>query len=147
VDEEQVRDGAQAAPGVLVAVGDRLVGDVAAGEDERRAGVAGEQVVQRRVRQHHAELPVPRGDGGGHRRVRTARREDDRPLDRREQDLRFRETSTSARAAPNAPRRAGRTAVLAVLAGAEPGDRLFVGRRAGEGDNPPSPLTATMAPP
>ena len=35
-------------------IGDRLVGDVAAGHHERRAGVGQQQVVQRRVRQHHA---------------------------------------------------------------------------------------------
>ena len=41
---------------VVVAVGDRLVGDVAAGHHQRLAGVGEQQVVQRRVGQHHAEL-------------------------------------------------------------------------------------------
>ena len=41
---------------VVVAVGDRLVGDVAARQHERLAASASEQVVQRRVGQHHAEL-------------------------------------------------------------------------------------------
>ena len=52
-------------PRLVVPVDDRLVGDVSAGQDDR-AGHGGEQqVVQRGVRQHDAELAVARGRGGG----------------------------------------------------------------------------------
>ena len=66
VEQEQVRDVRQPLAGVLVAVRDRLVGDVAAGQHERRAGVGQQQVMERRVGQHHAELRRPRRGGGRH---------------------------------------------------------------------------------
>ena len=47
VDEEGVGDPGEALAGVVVAIGDRLVGHVAAGQHERAARVVGEQVVQR----------------------------------------------------------------------------------------------------
>ena len=66
---------------VVVVVGDRLVGDVAARHHERRAGVGEQQVVQRRVGQHHAELAARRArPPAATARVRPARREHDRPL-------------------------------------------------------------------
>ena len=65
VDQPGVDDAAQAAPGVVVVVADRLVCEVAAGHDEQRrngCGCAGngpeEQVVQRGVRQQHADVRV-----------------------------------------------------------------------------------------
>ncbi len=91
VGEEHVRDAAQPGQGVLVPVGDRLVGDVAAGQHHRSAEVAEQQMVQRGVGQHHAQLPVARGHGrrersGGRRRWppagsrrRPARQQDDGP--------------------------------------------------------------------
>jgi hypothetical protein len=57
VNEEGIGDSSQALQRLVVSVGDRLVGDVAARHDERRARVGEQQVVQGRVRQHHAELP------------------------------------------------------------------------------------------
>ena len=55
-----------AATRVLVAVGDRLVGHVAAGHHERAgAEVAQQQVVKRRVREHHAKLARRRGQPTG----------------------------------------------------------------------------------
>ncbi len=54
---------------VRVAVGDRLVRDVAAGHHERaprRLGIGEQQVVERRVGQHHAELGRAGRDRGRH---------------------------------------------------------------------------------
>ena len=48
--------GAEAGPGVVVAVGDRLVGHVARRQHDRLADRGQQQVVQRRVGQHHPEL-------------------------------------------------------------------------------------------
>ena len=75
-----VGDAAEPLAGVVVLVGDRLVGEVAAGHHQRLADVGEQQVVQRRVRQHHAELAAPRRDRGGDARAGPPRREHDRPL-------------------------------------------------------------------
>ena len=81
VDEQQVGDRAQPLHGVLVAVGDRLVGHVAAGHHERAgAEVAQQQVVKRRVREHHAKLHGAGGNRLGDRGLCPARGEHDRPL-------------------------------------------------------------------
>ena len=60
----------QALERVVVVVGDRLVADVAAGHHQRRAGVGEQQVVQRGVGEHHAELARARA----RRRPRRGRR-------------------------------------------------------------------------
>jgi len=54
VGEEGVGDPVEPGTGIAVEEGDGLIGDVAAGEDERLGQSKGEQVVQGRVRQHHA---------------------------------------------------------------------------------------------
>ena len=56
VEEHEVGDPGQPLERVGVLVRDRLVGDVAARHHERLAGVGEQQVVQRRVRQQHAEV-------------------------------------------------------------------------------------------
>ncbi len=73
VGEERVGDTAQPVKRVLVAVGDRLVGDVSAGQHQRAADRGEQQVVQRRVGQHDAELPVARRGRRGDGRVRAPR--------------------------------------------------------------------------
>ena len=65
---------------VVVLVRDRLVGDVAARHHQRLPDVGEQQVVQRRVRQQHAEVGGARRDRGRHRRVRPPRREHDRAV-------------------------------------------------------------------
>ena len=70
VDQDEVGDGAEPLGHLLVAVHDGLVGDVPARHDEDRADVGQEQVVQRRVGQHHAEVGRARGDRGRHPRAR-----------------------------------------------------------------------------
>jgi hypothetical protein len=99
-DEDVVGDAREALARVVVAVGDRLVGDVAARHHERRRGVGRQQVVQRRVGQHHAELGAARGDRRRDGRVGAPRREHDRALAAREQ------RASASRARPaSAPRR------------------------------------------
>ncbi len=80
VEQDEVGDAGQALQRVLVAVGDRLVRDVAAGHHQRPARVAQQQVVERRVGQHHAEVRRGRRHRGRHRRPRPPRRHDDRPV-------------------------------------------------------------------
>src|SRR5215210_1261837 len=62
VDQEVVGDLAQLVQRFLVAIGDGLVRVVAAGHNERDARIAQEEVVQRRVREHHAQSALARGD-------------------------------------------------------------------------------------
>ena len=128
VEQEQVGDPAEALERVLVAVGDRLVGDVAAGHHERLARVRQQQVVKRRVGQHHAEVRRQRRRGVRHRRVRPAAHEHDRPLRGGEQRL------VLGRGLGEPPRRVEvahhqrERLLLAVLARAQPRDgRLVVG--------------------
>ena len=87
MNQEQVGDLRQPLERVLVAVGDRLVGHVPAGHHQRRTGlgdasgeVRAQQVMKRRIRQHHPELGRTGGDRVGDRRAGQARREHDRAL-------------------------------------------------------------------
>ena len=83
--EEQVGDRAEPLQRIIVAVGDRLVGDVAAGHHQRHTGVDCEQMVQRRVGQHHAQLADQGGDAVGDAGSRTPAGQDDRPIPRAQQ--------------------------------------------------------------
>ena len=62
MDEEQVGDVGEPPQGILVPIGDRLVGEVRARHHERRLGVGAQQVVKRGVGNHHAELRRARRD-------------------------------------------------------------------------------------
>ena len=78
VDEEQVGDVGEPPQGILVAIGDRLVGEVRAGHHERRLGVGAQQVVKRGVGNHHAELRRARRDLLRHGRPLAAAGDHDR---------------------------------------------------------------------
>ena len=67
VEQERVGDRAEPLQRFVVAVGDRLVGDVARGQHQRLAGVGEEQVVQGRVREHHSEVGAAGRDRRGDR--------------------------------------------------------------------------------
>ena len=69
----RVRDRRQPRGRVVVAIGDRLVADVAARQHQRLARVGEQQVVQRRVREHHAELARAGRRGGGDARAPRSR--------------------------------------------------------------------------
>ena len=58
MDQEQVSDAAQALQGFRVIGADRFIAEVAAGRHHRKAELAQQQVVQRRVRQHDAQVGV-----------------------------------------------------------------------------------------
>ena len=131
VHEEEIGDRAQARAGIGIVEGDRLVGHVATGHHQRRAGITEQQVVQGGVGEHHAELRSTGRHRSGHRKteaVRPAGGEHDRPLGRgeqvpfgvaqRHQALRFGDAGDHQR----------ERLVLAVLARAQRGHhRLVVG--------------------
>jgi hypothetical protein len=119
VEQEEVGDAAQPRERVLVLVGDRLVGDVAARHHQRDADVGEQQVMQRRVREHHAELGRPRGDRRRHLQVEAP--DDDRPRGRAQ----LRRPVDRAHHQRERP-------VLAVLARAQARDHLLVVRPARE---------------
>ena len=77
--QEGVGDPGEPAPCVGVVDRDRLVGAVPAREDERRAEVGTEEVVQRRVGEQQSDPGRVGRDGRCERRIRAAAQEDDRP--------------------------------------------------------------------
>ena len=131
VGEEGVGDAGQALACLVVVEGDRLVRAVAARHHERPPAVGEQQVVERRVREHQ---PEPRGAG------RDGRRRAPRPR----VGARARSAARASAAASQLLARPGSASgsgvgghdrerlVLAVLARAEPRDRLLVRRVAGE---------------
>jgi hypothetical protein len=139
VQHEHVGDAAQARERVLVLVGDRLVGHVAAGHHQRLADVGEQQVVHRAVRQHHAELCRARGHRRGHAGAGPARREDDRPVAADQQALLERPEPHELPGRRRIRRHQRERLLLAVLAGPQRGHGPFVRRQAGEME-PADPL-------
>ena len=79
VRQQQVGDPAEPLERLLRGQAHRLLGEVAAGADDRPAARLDEEMVQRRVGQHHAEPGVPGRDrGSGQRRICTPAEEQDR---------------------------------------------------------------------
>ena len=85
VQQEEVRDRPEACERLVVLVGDRLVGHVAARHHERGTGVREQQVVKRGVGEHQAELAGAGSDRWRDGRACTARRQHDRPLGAQQQ--------------------------------------------------------------
>ena len=139
VEHERVGDGVQPLERVVVLVGDRLVGDVAAGHHQRLADVGQQQVVQRAVRQHHAELGRERRDRGRHPRSRPPRREDDRPVAAAQQRRLDASRPDELVRRVDVARHQRERLLLAVLARPQLGDRSLVGGQAGEVE-PTDPL-------
>ena len=77
--EERVRDPAQPGQRLVVAVGDRLFGNVSAGQHHRTGRCGEQQVMQRGVRQHDPELAVARRRRRGDGRLRAPGQQHDRP--------------------------------------------------------------------
>ncbi len=134
--EERVGDVFQPFPGFVVLVGDRLVGDVPAGQDDRVGHGLEEQVVQRGVGQHDAELTVGRcgggRDGGAGPGLFPARQQHDRP-GRAGQQVRGRGVDLGQ--LPGRGQVGGHDRerlVLAVLARAQRGHRLLAGGVGGQ---------------
>jgi hypothetical protein len=92
VDEEEVREAAEALEGLALVDGDRLVREVAARGDERGFGRLEEEVVERRRGQHQPEARRlgghVRGDEDCGRSRIEPRKEEDRRLRRKEPPLR-----------------------------------------------------------
>ena len=105
---------------------DRLVGHVAAGHDERHADVGQQQVVQRRVGEHHAELARARRDATARRGASARRGAMTIGRARRGERAVVRcASSTSASRSASRDHQRERP-VLAVLAGPQPRDRGLV---------------------
>ena len=102
VEQHDVGDRVEPLERVVVLVRDRLVGDVAARHHERLAGVGEQQVVQRRVREQHAEVGRAGATDVGTGASARARREHDRAVAAGEQR---RLLVGRARRAPAPPRR------------------------------------------
>ncbi len=64
VDQKQIGDPVKAGQRVMLVGADRLAGQIAAGGDHRKAEIAEQQVMQRRVGQHRAEIWITRCDVG-----------------------------------------------------------------------------------
>ena len=132
VEQEQVGEAGEAFERVAVLVGDRLVGDVAAGQHQCRGDVERQQVVKGRVRQHHAELARPRGDRLGDRGVAPAGGEHDRARRCRHQGFRLLAEHHQRPRLRDRGGHQGERLVLAVLAVAQPRDRKLDVGAAGE---------------
>ena len=145
MDEEAVGDRGEPLGRVVVPICDRLVAGVAARQHQRAAGIGQQQVVQRRVGEHHAELGDPGRDGRGDARSRPARREHDRPRGPHSSSSSAAPSSTSRRAARRRGHQRERL-VLARFARPQRGDGALVVGAAGEmeaadaldGDDPPA---------
>ena len=124
---------------VVVAVGDRLVGHVAAGHHQRLADVREQEVVQRAVREHHPELGRARGDRGGDARVAPPRREHDRPVAAAQQRRLDRAERDQPPGRLEVRRHQRERLLLAVLARPQRRDRALVGGHAREVE-PADPL-------
>ena len=132
VDEEGVGDPVEPLQRVRVAVGDRLVGDVAGGQHQGSADVGREQMVKRRRRQHHAEVGASRRDPRGDGRIAAPASDHDRSPGVGEQGLlggRQLDQLTGGAEVGGEQRERLRLSVLACAQGA---DRALVGGEAGE---------------
>ena len=106
---------------------------------------ASQQVVQRRVGEHHAQLRRARRDSGGDRRAGAPRREHDRPLGRAQQSPLPRAEQHQRRPQPGGGHHQRERLVLAMLARrSRPPRRRSSARHARW--YPPMPLTATIRP-
>ena len=141
--DDDVRDRRQPLRGVVVPVGDRLVGEVAAGHDEDPGPAGGrgaegveEQVVQRRVGEHETQEAVAGRDRGGHRApaaaVRAAPEQHDRAAVALQQRRLVRADLADRPDRCQVGCHEGERLVLPDLASTEGGDGLLVAGVAGE---------------
>ncbi len=132
VDEEQVGERREPLERLRVSEADRLIGDVAARHHERQTDVGEQDLVQGRVREHHAEIGSARRHRGRHGSAAATGREHDRALGRGEQLAR----RPLQRHEPLGPRQVRRhereRLVLAMLGRPQPRDGRLVVGAAGE---------------
>ena len=84
VSQHAIDERAEPLDGVVVQVGDGIVGEVAARHDEGAPDSAHQQMVQWRIGQHDSELGQARGNPLSESGARCSRCEHDRPPSRRE---------------------------------------------------------------
>ena len=119
VQQERVGDRAEPPSRVGVVGGDRLLAQIAARHHQRTASAVEQQVMQRRVRKHHADGVEAGRDGRSERAVPAAREQYDRPLGRCKQ-LGFRGAQLGDRTRlTEGAHHHGERLRVAVLAGAE----------------------------
>ena len=139
VGQQHVGDRAQsAARASLDRDRHRLLGEIAAGANQRPRDGRHQQVVQRRVGQHHAQIRIAGGDagnGGEERAERVQQREtgtppqqDDRRLARRATRASSSETWQCRRTSSRATEHQGKRPVGPVLSPPQPGHGRGVGR-------------------
>ena len=86
-NQERIGDSRQTFERIVIFIGDRFAGAICAGHHQRVRSAGGkEQVLQRGVGQHHAELIVVRSDA---RKFLLLRSKDNRPRNRLQQRLRI----------------------------------------------------------
>ena len=132
--EEPVREAGEPREGVRVVRGERLVREVAGGEDQRSADRLEQQVVERRVGQEHAEAPVPVRDGRGERGLTVTPRleQDDRARRALEEPALQRADPAQRPGGGEVPDHDRERLGPAALAIPQPAHRGVVGRVAGE---------------
>ena len=129
-DEERIGQTVETPPRVPVLVRDRLARPVGAGHDQHFGRSGGEeQMVQRRVGEHHAKFARIRGDV---RQDEPAARQDDRRRAAREQRFRFRRQLDQCPCGLQVPHHERERLLLAVLPLAESADGRRVPRVARE---------------
>ena len=140
VSQKQIGDAGQPGDGVVILVGDRLVGTVAAGHDERDvAQLSQQQMMQRRVRQHHAEVRVAGGDRFGDAGIGPLAEQHDRPAAASTTAALFvGRTSTERLGCGGVGDHDGERLLVAVLAPPQLGDRPSL-RASQRGDSRPVP--------
>ena len=132
MDQEEVGDAVEALQRLALIGAERLVAEVPASGHNRKVELAQQQVMQRRVGQHHPEVRIPRGDGHGQWRCvdreLPAAKQDDGCLGRAQQSL-F-ERRDFAELPDRVERREHQREgfLLALLAVAQAPDGLFIAR-------------------
>ena len=119
----------RAEPGDSLAVvaDQRLFGKVAGRHDQRAPGFCEQQVMQRRVGQHHADHRIARGEIRRQPRILASRDQDDGPFDRGQQlALGIGETGGCFGVGQGTDHD-GERFLIASFAAAQFGDRLFIG--------------------
>ena len=135
VEQECVGDVREPAEGVGIVRRDGLLAPVPAGHDQRRESPVWrveQQVMQRGVRQHHAEPPQARGHRGRDSAGRARPKEHDGPRRRGEQPPLLGRDHAQPLGVPQIGHHDGQRLALAPLALPQPAHRRFAGRVARE---------------
>jgi hypothetical protein len=136
VDQKSVGDAGQPLEGLPLVGADGLVGQVAAGGHHGEVQLPQQQMVQRRVGEHHPQVGVPGGHVRGHRGSGPAGEQHDGGLRPGEQRLDLRRGLAHRANLIEVPGHQGEGLVAAGLAGSQPRDGLLVPRVDHEVESP-----------